>query len=55
MIWFVVGAVLAVIQTFVRSPDTLHQPHWIQGLLFSAALGAAVYGSILWAIVTYVL
>lgn len=54
MIWFSLGAILAVAQTFIRYPDTLRQPHWVQGLLFTVAMGTAVYGTILWAIVTYV-
>lgn len=54
MIWFFAGAALAIVQMFIRYPDTLQLPHWIQGMLVTIVLGAAIYGTILWAIATYV-
>lgn len=47
MIWFVVGGVLGLVQLWIslrRKPSN----HSIAVLVIGAALGAAVYGTILW-------
>jgi hypothetical protein len=50
---FVAGALLNVAITAWRMRFELLQggaPHWAQGVLFSAAIGAAIYGTIFWLI-----
>ena len=49
--WFVIGAGLGIAQlawSVLRSP--LAADHHAQGFAFAAVAGAAVYGTILWAI-----
>jgi hypothetical protein len=53
MWYFFAGALLNVAITVWRMRLQLLQsgaPHWVQGLLFSAAIGAAVYGTVFWLI-----
>ncbi|MBY0391893.1 MAG: hypothetical protein K2Q27_01360 [Novosphingobium sp.] len=53
MKWFIAGALLNVAITVWRMRLQLLQggaPYWMQGLLFSAAIGAAIYGTIFWLI-----
>jgi hypothetical protein len=53
MWYFVAGALLNVAITAWRMRFELLQggaPHWAQGVLFSAAIGAAIYGTIFWLI-----
>lgn len=53
MWYFVAGALLNVAITVWRMRLQLLQgsaPHWAQGLLFSAAIGAAIYGTVFWLI-----
>lgn len=51
MIWFLVGAGLGCVQmaiSLARKPMTVEHPY--QGFAVAAALGAAIYGTILWLI-----
>ena len=54
LVWyFVAGAVFNVLVTLWRMRLIILQggaPHWASGLLFSAAIGAAIYGTIFWLI-----
>ncbi|MDW9638489.1 hypothetical protein [Sinorhizobium meliloti] len=51
MLYFVIGALIGMGQMlwrFIRKPFDMNYP--VQGFAFSAALGAASYGTILWLI-----
>jgi hypothetical protein len=51
MWYFVAGALLNVSITLWRARMMFLQgnaPHWVQGILFSAVIGAAFYGTIFW-------
>jgi hypothetical protein len=55
MIWFLLGAALGAAQLavpIVRGTRESEMP--VLFIAFGAALGAAVYGTILWALATYV-
>jgi hypothetical protein len=49
MVWFIVGAAIGCIQVALRFlPRRIYLNHPIQGFLFAAAMGAVVYGTVLW-------
>lgn len=51
MWYFIAGAALNVAVTFMRNPIfVLQSKYMMQGLLFAAAVGAAIYGTIFWLI-----
>jgi len=51
MWYFIAGALVAIAQLILRSPLQFFQANYpIQGLMVTAALGAAVYGTIFWAV-----
>jgi hypothetical protein len=51
MWYFIAGAVLGVVSLIARNPIAfLQSNHPIQGAAFVAVIGAAIYGTILWAI-----
>jgi len=55
MIWFVIGAILGAVQLglpLVRKQRRTEMPLLFVGV--GAILGALVYGSIMWAIATYI-
>ena len=55
MWYFVAGAVVGVAQLILRSPIQFFKGSYpVQGALTSAALGAAVYGTIFWLIGSFV-
>lgn len=54
--WFLIGAGLGVVQmgvSLVRKPISMGHP--IQGFAVAAILGAAIYGTILWLVATFIL
>ena len=55
MWYFIVGAALGVVSLIAKNPIAFFQSnHPIQGAVFVAVVGAAIYGTILWVIGNFV-